>query len=154
MLLAELRPIEAEILGERLVAETSDNATYWFHYAGALRKLGKQEEALRAAQMAVRFASKEQEWFRGRLADILARCGRLDEAEACHRELLKQRPDSPTYWLWYAQFLAERRPERRTEARGALQKCESLNNPPIVPLKILDELRAKCQSMTGRDPEP
>jgi tetratricopeptide (TPR) repeat protein len=153
-LLAELRPDEAEILGQRLVAEAPDNATYWFHYAGALRKLGKHEAALEAAQTAVRVASKELVWYRGRLADILARCGRLDEAEACHRALLEQRPDSPTFWLWYAQFLVEKRPERRSDARAALQKCESLNHPPIVPRKVLDELRAQCRSNTDRGPEP
>ena len=153
-LLAELRPNEAEILGQRLVAEATDNAAYWFHYAGALRTLGKHEEALGAAQTAVRLASKEQVWYRGRLADILARCGRLEEADACHRELLVQRPDSPTFWLWYAQFLVEKRPERRTDAREALQKCESLNHPPIVPRKVLDELRAQCLSPTGLGHEP
>ena len=147
-LLAELRPNEAEILGQRLVAEASDNAAYWFHFAGALRKLGKHEEALRAAQNAVRLASKEQFWYRGRLADILARCGRLEEAETCHRELLEQRPDSATFWLWYAQFLVEKRPERSRDARSALQKCESLNQPPIVPPKVLDALRAQCESNT------
>ncbi len=153
-LLADLRPNEAELLGQRLVAEGSDIAAYWFHYAGALRKLGKHGEALRAAQAAVRLASKEQVWYRGRLADILARCGQLEEAEECHRELLEQRPDSPTFWLWYAQFLVEKRPERSTDARRALQKCESLNDPPIVPPKVLDDLRVQCQPNTGPRHEP
>ncbi|HEY5913429.1 MAG TPA: ankyrin repeat domain-containing protein [Verrucomicrobiae bacterium] len=144
-ILAELKPTEAEILGQRLVAEGPENATYWFHYAGALRKLEKRDDALRAAQAAVRLAPKELAWYRGRLADLLARCGRLDEAESCHRELLEQRPDSPTFWLWYAQFLIERRQGRLIDARKALDKCESLNTSAVVPRKVLDELRVKCQ---------
>jgi len=74
-ILADLRPEAAVELGERLTREASENAAYWFHYAGALRTLGRNEEAVRAAQASVRFAAKEQCWYRGRLADTLARCG-------------------------------------------------------------------------------
>jgi len=142
-ILADLRPEEAEELGRRLTVEAPDNAPYWFHYAGVLRKLGRNDEAVRAAQASVRLAPKEQFWYRGRLADTLARCGRLVEAEACYRELLEQRPESAVFWLWYAQFLLERAPERDADLRNALEKCESLNHPPVVPQALLDDVRAR-----------
>ena len=142
-ILADLRPEAAVELGERLTREASENAAYWFHYAGALRTLGRNEEAVRAAQASVRFAAKEQCWYRGRLADTLARCGRLAEAEACYRELLEQRPESAVFWLWYAQFLVERMPDRDEDLRKALEQCESRNRPPVIPPSVLDDLRAR-----------
>ncbi len=141
--LENLRPEEAVELGTRLTREAPDNAAYWFHFAGALRSVGHNQAALEAAQAAVRFASKEQSWYRGRLADLLARCGRLAEAEACHRELLEQSPTSAVCWLWYAQFLAERMPERREDLRKALDQCESRNRPPVIPQAVLDNLRTR-----------
>jgi len=142
-ILENLRPEEAVELGMRLTREAPDNAAYWFHFAGALRSVGRNQTALEAAQAAVRLATKEQFWYRGRLADTLARCGRLAEAEACHRELLEQRPESAVFWLWYAQFLAERMPDRREDLHKALDQCESRNRPPVVPQAILDKLRAR-----------
>lgn len=141
--LQNLRPEEAVELGTRLTREAPDNATYWFHFAGALRSVGRNQAALDAAQAAVRFASKEQSWYRGRLADLLARCGRLGEAEACHRELLEQSPASAVFWLWYAQFLAEWMPDRREDLRKALDQCESRNRPPVISQAVLDKLRAR-----------
>jgi predicted Zn-dependent protease len=138
-----LRPQEAVELGMRLTRQAPDNAAYWFHFAGALRSVGRNQAALDAAQASVRFASKEQSWYRGRLADLLARCGRLAEAEACHRELLEQSPASAVFWLWYAQLLAERMPDRREDLRKALDQCESRNRPPVISQAVLDELRAR-----------
>lgn len=145
-ILADLRPTEAEALGRELVHEAPENAAYWFHYAGALRKLAQNDEALRAARTAVRLASKEQFWYHGRLADLLSKSGRLEEAEASYRALLENRPESPVFWSWYAQFLAEQQPQRTSDLRRALEQCESLNHPPVVPEKLLDSLRAKLKT--------
>ena len=141
--LAELRPAEATALGERLTRAAPDRAAYWFHYAGALRGLGRNEEAMRSAWEAVRLAAPEQAWYRGRLADTLARCGQIAEAEACYQELLKLRPESAAFWLWYAQFLAEQGRSREADARQALEKCESLNQRRVIPQAVLDGLRAR-----------
>jgi tetratricopeptide (TPR) repeat protein len=142
-LLGDLRLEEALELGARLTREVPDNAAYWFHHAGALRSAGRNEAALDAAQAAVRLATKEQCWYRGRLADLLAKCGRLAEAEACYRELLEQRPESAVFWLWYAQFLGERMPSRVEDLRKAIEQCESRNRPPVIPQAVLDGLRAR-----------
>jgi len=107
-------------LGTRLAREAPDRAAYWFHFAGALRSVGRNQAALEAAKRLCALPAKEQSWYRGRLAELLARCGRLAEAEACHRELLEQSPASAVLWLWYAQFLAECMPERREDLRKAL----------------------------------
>jgi predicted Zn-dependent protease len=131
-----------------LIREAPDTAAYWFHYAGALRATGRIEAARDAAQAAVRSASKEQFWYRGRLADTLARCGRLAEAETCYRELLEHRPDSAVFWLWYAQFLAERMPDRREDLRKAIEQCESRNRLQVIPQAVLDGLRARSSSAT------
>ncbi len=145
-ILTDLKPTEAEALGRQLVHEAPENAAYWFNYAGALRKLGQNDQALDAAQTAVRLASKEQFWYRGRLADLLSKQGRLEEAEAAHRALLAHRPESPVFWLWYAEFLAGQQPQRTADLRRALERCEVLNHPPIVSGKLLDSLRAKLKA--------
>lgn len=143
-ILSDLRPEQAEELGRRLVREIPENADYWFHYAGALRKLGREEDALSAAQTAVRLAPKKKFWYRGRLADLWARRGNFEEADACYRELLKQGPDTAVFWLWYARFLAEKQPDRKGDLGRALNRCEALNSPPTLPQEVLDELRAKA----------
>jgi tetratricopeptide (TPR) repeat protein len=151
--LSEVNPAEAQALGQQLTSELPDNAVYWFHYAGALRALGRQEDALRAAETAVQFASNEQVWFNGRLADLLTKAGRIEDAEKCYRLLLEHRPNSPVFWSWYAQFLADRQPERASDLRRALDQCESLNQPAIVPQKVLDQLRAKLQGLESSGKE-
>ncbi|CAN5492014.1 hypothetical protein BH23VER1_BH23VER1_21300 [soil metagenome] len=145
-ILADLRPEEAGELGRRLVEEAPENAVYRFHYAGALRELGRIDEALDAAQAAVRLATEENFYYRGRLADLLARCNRLDEAEVRYRELLDHQPDSPMFWCWYAQFLQERGPERLDDLRSAIEHCDKLNKPPVLPEDALDALRQKIDA--------
>jgi len=55
-ILAEKSPKEAEALGRRLLQESPTNGHYWFELAGILRTLGKHEEAVQAAQQAVRLS--------------------------------------------------------------------------------------------------
>ncbi len=146
-ILSDLRPAEAVEVGRAMLGRAPHLANGWFHYAGALRKLGRDSDALEAAQTAVRLASPEQFWYRGRLANLLAKAGRFEEAEACYRALLDQRPDSAAFWSWYAQFLAELRPPRPADLRHAIEQCELHNRPPVLPPKALSDLRAALDAL-------
>lgn len=149
-ILSDLRPEEAIEAARLLLDRAPDLANGWFHYAGALRTLGRNSDALEAAQKAVRLASPEQFWYRGRLANLLSKAGRFDEAEACYRALLDQRPESAVFWSWYAQFLAEQRPPRPADLRRAIEQCERHNRPPALPPKVIADLRAALDAMGSK----
>lgn len=107
--LTELDPLNAVKRGQVCVEQMPDVAAAWFAYAGALRKLERFEDAVEAARSAVHLAREDEHWFYGRLADILAKSGRIDEAEACYKVMLEQKPDVPHYQKWYAEFLTQYR---------------------------------------------
>ena len=108
--LTEIDPQYAAERGRRFVEQMPENAPLWFAYAGALRRLERFDDAVEAARSAVRYSRDDQYWFRGRLADVLAKSGRIDEAETCYKELLDRNPESPVYQQWYDEFLRQYRP--------------------------------------------
>ena len=148
-ILSELKPEEAATVGRQLVADRPGVAAFWFHHAGALRKLGRNEEALAAARTAVGLAPAEQLEYKGRLAETLAKCGQLDDAEACFRELIAKRPESPSFWLSYGRFLVASRPDRVADQEMALKRCEALNKSGVIPQKVMDEFRASVSRERG-----
>jgi len=140
-LLAKKSPTEAEALARRLLRESPTNGHYWFEMAGILRTLGKHEEAVEAAQHAVRLCPDSS--YRPRLADVLAKAGRLEESEQIYKEMLGDHPDRAKYWFWYAQFLCDYQPERIGDAQEAYAKAKTPDTDWSVPANELTELRAR-----------
>ncbi len=114
---------EGEALARRLLETDPNEAHYWWHLAGLLRAQAKYPQAVEAAKKAV--ALDPNAPFQPRLANCLAKAGRLKEAQDMHDEMLRLHPDRPRYWCWYAEFLLDYFPERAEEARLALQKAET-----------------------------
>jgi len=151
--LTETRPVEAEALGRRLVASDSENAHFWFSLAGALRERGKHDEAAKAARKAVDLDPEAPFVYRGRLADTLAKSGRVEEAEEMFKELLETHPSPGASWYWYAKFLIENCPKRIEEGRKALRKAEALGPPDSHPPSVrkeIEEMREKLRAAEER----
>jgi tetratricopeptide (TPR) repeat protein len=122
-LLEKSSPPEAEALAHRLLEAEPSDAHYWWHLAGILRAQEKYPQAVEAADKAVRLRPNGS--FQPRLANCLAKAGRLQEAQGTYDEMLRLHPDRPKYWCWYAEFLLDYFADRVEEARLALQKAEA-----------------------------
>jgi len=137
-------PEKAQAFARQLLAESPENGQYWFELAGILRTQGRYEEAVEAAQQAVRFSPDHP--YRPRLANVLGKARRLKEAELVYDEMLGDHPDRPKYWFWYAEFLNEYYPEKTEEARKALTKAQTSGTDWSVAPEELQELREKIDS--------
>ena len=140
-------PEKAETLARELLKKSPKNAQYWFELAGILRTLGKYQEALQAAQNAVNLAPERS--YRPRLANILAKVGRLDTAEQTYKEMLHDYPERPKYWFWYARFLNEYYTERIADAQEALSKAQPSDKTWSVPADELRQLHEKLSLKTS-----
>jgi hypothetical protein len=72
---------------------------------------------------------------------------RPSRARTC--QPMRRDQQSAVFWLWYAEFLARRQPERQDDFRRALNRCEALNLPSGVPQTAIDQLRAKLRDSAG-----
>jgi pentatricopeptide repeat protein len=121
-LLEKRSPQAAEALARRLLEADPNDARHWWSLASILRALERYPQAVEAAEKAVSLDPDAS--FQPRLANCLAKAGRLDEAQDVYDEMLRLHPDRPSYWYWYAEFLCEHHPTRITEARRALENAE------------------------------
>lgn len=119
-------PAKAEVFTRQLLEKSPENGHYWHVLADILRTLAKYEQAAQASQKAVSLCPDFP--YRPRLADCLARAGRLQQARQTYNEMLTDLPERPRYWFWYARFLNEYYPEKHEEARQALEKAESASD--------------------------
>ena len=135
-------PEQAEVLARQLLEASPENGDYWWALAGILRTLGQHEQAVQAASKAVDLYPDSS--YRPRLADCLAKAGRLQQAQQTYNEMLTDHPQRPKYWFWYARFLNEYYPQKHEEARQALEKAESASDMVwYVPPEDLTDLRDK-----------
>jgi predicted Zn-dependent protease len=74
---------------------------------------------------------------------VLAKAGRLDEAESVYKRMLESQPHEATFWLWYARFLIQDRPQQQKKAQRAIDKAEEYSTPRTIPRTAIEELRAK-----------
>ena len=138
--LTEHKSDEALTFGDALCRQQPQNHACWFEYAGTLWEFGMDPKAIQAAKNAIRFGGPN--FYRGRLAGVLAKAGRMDEAEAVYKELLEVQPREGTFWLWYARFLIEDRSQRQSDARRALDH-EQYRTSLTVPRAAIEELRKR-----------
>ncbi len=135
-------PAKAEVFIRQLLEQSPENGHYWHALADILRTLTKYEQAAQASQKAVSLCPDYP--YRPRLADCLARAGRLQQAWQTYNEMLTDFPERPRYWFWYASFLNEYYPEKHEEARQALEKAETASDMEwSVPPEELTDLRDK-----------
>ena len=152
-LLEKSSPQEAEALARKLLETDPNDAHYWWHLAGILRVQEKYPQAVEAAERAVSLDPNAP--FQPRLANCLAKAGRLKEAQDTYDEMLRLHPDRPKYWCWYAEFLLDCFPERAHDARLALQKAETATDKRwSVPADEIRKLRERLDAkglMNGSD---
>jgi pentatricopeptide repeat protein len=141
-LLEKTSPEQAEAFARQLLEASPDSGRYWWHLAGILRTREKHEDAAQAAQKAVDLRPDAS--YQPRLANTLARTGRLEEAQKTYDEMLRNYPERGRYWFWYAEFLLENFKDRVEEARQAMEKAQNASDRRWrVSDKDLRELREK-----------
>jgi pentatricopeptide repeat protein len=155
VILTRTDPAKAAEVGREMTDKHPKNAHYWFWYAGALLARDRNEEALAAARKAVDL--NPDGLYRGKLAEALARVGRLDEAEACYKRMTVD-CGCQQCWVQYAQFLIDHRSDKLEEAEKALETAKSKRNRLGVSKENLEKLRinldlAKLQSLEKESPE-
>lgn len=92
--------------------------------------------------------------YQPRLANTLAKAGRLEEAQKTYDAMLGDHPDRGKYWFWYAEFLLENFEDRVEEARQALEKAQNASDRRWrVPDKDLRELRKEIGAKVEARPE-
>lgn len=131
-----------------LVEENRKNPHYRFWYSDALTTARRPETAVEAAQKAVDL--NPDGLYRGRLAAALEAVGRLDEAEEIYNDMLRDHPDRPKYWFWYAKFLVEHHPERVEDLREALSNAEKPDADWGTPPDELLDLRKRTGLLAPR----
>jgi tetratricopeptide (TPR) repeat protein len=137
-------PEEARTRCRKLLEETPDNGHYWFALAGILRTLDNIDEALIAARRAVELEPDRS--YKPRLANILAKAGKLEEARTIYDDLLENHPDRDKYKLWYAQYLADYFPDKTEEVRRIIENLKPGKNPWQVSEQELEDLKKKIHS--------
>ncbi len=153
--LVRIRPLKkesgakAEVFIRQLLEQSPENGHYWHALADILRTLAKYEQAAQASQKAVSLCPDYP--YRPRLANCLAKAGRLQEAQQTYNEILTDHPERPRYWFWYARFLNEYYPEKHEEARQALEKAETASDtkwsiPPEDLAELLDKINIKANA--------
>ncbi len=130
--LAAADPDMAIEKGETILQAFGEPESHWFELSGVLRDNGHYEQGLIAIEKAMEGGKDFTNYYRPRLANILAHVGHHSDAEEVYDLILEEDPDNPLYWFWFAEFLADHPEGRKQEAREALQKVTSLDNLEMV----------------------
>jgi len=138
-------PKKAEALARKLIKKSPENGYNFWALAAALREQEKYQQAVAAAEQAVKLCPDAS--FRPRLANCLTKAGELEKAEQTYNEMLELHPDRPRYWFFYARFLVDYYQERIEEARKALEKAQDAPDKrwPVKDEEI-NELREKIEA--------
>lgn len=140
---------EAERMTRDWIGRDPNQGHPWWTLADLLRTQGRFDEAVDAAQRAVDLDPNGTLSFKPRLANCLAKAGRLEQAERTYQEMFAAHPDRALYWLWYAEYLADHRPERVVEARQALDRASDPNAPMPADIHDLERLRQRLIGPVG-----
>ena len=126
------------------------NAYLWMSLGSGQYASDQHDDAIANIAKAVELLP-ERGPFRGQLARMLEKAGRLDEAEKHFRELLNIEPDNPVVHLWLAQFLAKHRPEAKDEALKEAQIALELPPRKGLPKEKIEQLIQELQFQTTSD---
>jgi len=121
------------------------NAYLWMGLGGCQLRSGKLDDAIANFAKTVELLP-ERGPFRGQLARMLEKAGRLDEAEKHFRELLNIEPNNPVVHFWLAEFLAKHRPHAKDEALEEAQTALELPSKKGPPKKKIRQLIQELQS--------
>ncbi|MEA3226800.1 MAG: tetratricopeptide repeat-containing serine protease family protein, partial [Planctomycetota bacterium] len=139
-----------ELLAEALKLNPR-NAYLRISLSGCQMLSDKPDNAIANASKAVELLP-ERGPFRGQLARMLEKAGRLDEAEKHFRELLNIEAKNPVVHLWLAKFLAKHRPEAKDEAVKEAQTALELPSKRGLPKENIQKVIQELQSETKPAP--
>lgn len=140
----------SELLNEAL--EVSPNNAYlWVDLGGCQFYLGQANDAIISSSKAVELLP-ERGPFRGQLAQLLEKQGRLDDAERHFRKLLEIEPDNPVVHMWLAQFLSKHRPGAKKEALKEAQVALGLPSRGGLPGQVIEKFISSLQSESEQEP--
>jgi len=134
----------AELLTEALELNPR-NGNLWMGLGACRFQTGDPDGAIAGFAKAVELLP-ERGPFRGQLARILEKSGRLDEAEEHFRELLNVEPDNPVVHFWLAEFLLKHRPDAGEEALKEAQAALDLPARRGMPEERIRQLVEKLRS--------
>jgi len=140
----------AEFLNEALKV-SPNNAYLWVNLGGCQFHLGEANDAIISLSKAVKLLP-ETGPFRGQLAQLLEKQGRLDDAERHFRKLLQIEPDNPVVHFWLAQFLAKHQPTAKKEALKEAQVALELPTRGGLPRQVIEKFISSLQSESGQKP--
>lgn len=129
------------------------NAYLWVNLGSCNYNLDKLDKAIKNYTKAVELLP-ERGPFRGQLAHLLEKVGRLDEAEKHFRELLNVEPNNPVVHLWLAKFLGKYRPQAIDEALKEAQMAIELPPRKDLPREKIEQIIQELQSQTASVPAP
>lgn len=140
----------AEFLQEALKVD-ANNAYLWVNLGACQMQSGDAAAAITSTTKAVELLP-ERGPFRGQLARLLEKQGRLDEAEEHFRRLLGIEPDNPVVHMWLAQFLAEHRPEAKEEALKEAQNALELPTKGGLSREVIEKFIGDLRSQAEQEP--
>jgi len=128
-----------------------NNAYLWVNLGGCQYHLGAANDAVTSLSKAVELLP-ERGPFRGQLAQLLEKHGRLDDAERHFRKLLEIEPDNPVVHMWLAQFLARHRAGAKEEALKQAQIALELPIRGGLSRQAIEKFISSLQSESGQKP--
>ncbi len=140
----------SELLKEALKVNP-DNAYLWINLGGCQLHLGETDDAIASATKAVELLP-ERGPFRGQLAHMLEKQGRLNDAERHFRELLQIEPDNPVVHMWLARFLAKHRRGAKEEALKEAQVALELPSRGGLSRKVIEKFISELKSESEEEP--
>ena len=123
------------------------NGNLWMGLGACRLQSGDPDGAIKGFAKAVELLP-ERGPFRGQLAHMLEKAGRLDEAEKHFRELLNIEPKNPVVHLWLARFLGKHRPEAKDEALKEARIALELPRRKSLPKEKIEQVIQELQSET------
>jgi tetratricopeptide (TPR) repeat protein len=129
----------------------ANNAYLWVNLGACQLQSGDADNAVISMTKAVELLP-ERGPFRGQLAQLLEKQGRLDDAERHFRKLLEIESDNPVVHMWLAQFLARHRAGAKEEALKQAQIALELPIRGGLSRQVIEEFISSLQPESEQKP--